>query len=77
MCPEDRTQTMAYSEGHIVPRKKKNILKLTTMIADIDKLSAEVGPAQQTEIMESMPSLLSGANITEGLAFLSSSGIQV
>lgn len=77
MCPKDRTQTMTYREGHVVPRKKKDVVQLIDLISNIDTLSAQVGHAEQTTIMQSMPSLLNGADITEGLAFLSSNGIQV
>lgn len=68
---------MTYREGHVVPRKKKDVVQLTDLISNIDTLSAQVGHAEQTTIMQSMPSLLNGADITEGLAFLSSNGIQV
>ena len=77
MCPEDRTRTMTYREGHVLPRKKKDVCQLIELISNIDKLSAQAGHAEQTTIMQSMPSLLNGADITEGLAFLSSNGIQV
>lgn len=77
MCPEDRTRTMSYREGHVLPRKKKDVCQLIELISNIDKLSAQAGHAEQTTIMQSMPSLLNGADITEGLAFLSSNGIQV
>jgi pimeloyl-ACP methyl ester carboxylesterase len=77
MCPEDKTQTMTYREGHVLPRKKKDVCQLIDLISKIDQLSAQAGHAEQTTIMQSMPSLLNGADITEGLAFLSSNGIQV
>ena len=77
LCPAERTQTMTYREGHVLPRKKKDVGQLVELIANIDKLSAQAGHTEQTTIMQSMPSLLNGADSTEGLAFLSSNGIQV
>jgi len=77
MCPEDKTQKMTYREGHVVPRKRKDVSQLIDMISKVDHLGAHAGHAEQTTIMQSMPSLLNGADVTEGLAFLSSNGIQV
>jgi pimeloyl-ACP methyl ester carboxylesterase len=77
LCPAERIQIMTYREGHVLPRKKKDVGQLIELISHIDKLSAAAGHIEQTTIMQSMPSLLNGADITEGLAFLSSNGIQV
>lgn len=59
MCARDRTKTMDYRDGHVVPRQKHEVLKLVQMIMSIDEASkaASLGmESTRATLKESMPS---------------------
>ena len=61
MCARDRTRTMDYRDGHVVPRQKGEVLKLVHLINDIDEASkASTRNVEQavTSPMDSMPPFL-------------------
>jgi Serine hydrolase (FSH1) len=79
MCARDRTKTMDYRDGHVVPRQKNEMLKLVQMIMSIDEASKATSlrtESTRAPLKESMPSLLNGGDITEGLAVLAANGIE-
>lgn len=39
MCVGEKTKTLDYAEGHALPRQKRDVIKLTQMIRDIDDAS--------------------------------------
>ncbi|KAI0596211.1 serine hydrolase-domain-containing protein [Biscogniauxia sp. FL1348] len=39
MCAKETTQTMDYRDGHVVPRRRTDVLKLVQMIMDINEVS--------------------------------------
>ena len=80
MCARDRTKTMDYRDGHVVPRQKNEVLKLVQMIMSIDEASKATSLSTESTrapLKESMPSLLNGGDITEGLAVLSAKWVEL
>jgi pimeloyl-ACP methyl ester carboxylesterase len=80
MCARDRTKTMDYRDGNVVPRQKNEVLKLVQMIMSIDEASKATSlrtESTRAPLKESMPSLLNGGDITEGLAVLAANGIEL
>lgn len=68
MCAREKTKTMDYREGHVVPRQRKEVLKLVQLIQSIDEASKD--PLTSVEkvrapLKEMRSSLLNGDGITE------------
>ncbi|KAL8900611.1 MAG: hypothetical protein Q9207_005616 [Kuettlingeria erythrocarpa] len=78
MCALEKTKTMDYRDGHVVPRQKTEVSKLVEMIRCIDETSRATSSGTQQErngsMYEPMLSPLDKAgNITGGLAMLAAS----
>jgi hypothetical protein len=78
MCPEERTKTMNFRDGHVVPRKRIEVAKLVQLISDIDWASARAPLPPGASTVEAMPSFITGGDdVMQGMAILSSMGIKV
>lgn len=69
MCARERTKTLDYRDGHVVPRQKHEVLKLVQIIRSIEEESRT--PSVSTEkarapLKEVKSSLLNGGGIMEG-----------
>jgi pimeloyl-ACP methyl ester carboxylesterase len=59
MCAKEKTETMDYRDGHVVPRSRIDVIKLANMIARIDDASKAVG-YREVRDEEELLSLFSG-----------------
>ncbi len=86
MCARDKTKTMDYREGHVVPRQKNEVLKLVQMIRSIEEASkaSSISPEKARAPLKEVKSpLLHGGRIMddwqysqrEGLNWKHNSGI--
>ncbi|CAJ2513373.1 Uu.00g014920.m01.CDS01 [Anthostomella pinea] len=80
MCAKDRTKTMDYRDGHVVPRQRADIMKLVHLITAIDtdsKAVQDVSEAVQPLEARSVPTILAGEDTTRGMAVLADRGIRI
>ncbi|KAB8238385.1 serine hydrolase-domain-containing protein [Aspergillus alliaceus] len=77
MCVPERTRVIDYHDGHVVPRHPVEVKKLMKAIQQIDEASRSSLNTMQHSMVESMPSLLAGGDISEGLAVLAANGILI
>ncbi|KAE8150729.1 serine hydrolase-domain-containing protein [Aspergillus avenaceus] len=77
MCVPEKTRAMDYPDGHVVPRRPAEVRRLLHAIQQIDAASRNDPNATRPPVVESMPSILAGGNITEGLAVLAANGIPI
>ncbi|KAF5861956.1 hypothetical protein ETB97_012279 [Aspergillus alliaceus] len=77
MCVPERTMVIDYHDGHVVPRHPVEVKKLMKAIQQIDEASRSSLNTMQHSMVESMPSLLAGGDISEGLAVLAANGILI
>ncbi|KAI1344560.1 serine hydrolase-domain-containing protein [Xylariaceae sp. FL0016] len=79
MCAKDRTKTMDYRDGHVVPRQRAEILKLVQMILATDRSSKEAPHSNELENswISTVPSILEGGNLAQGMTVLAQNGIVI
>ncbi|KAI1495560.1 serine hydrolase-domain-containing protein [Biscogniauxia marginata] len=78
MCAKETTQIMDYRDGHVVPRRRAEVLKLAQMIIAINEASEDSSKSGNTyrySIGESMSSILDGGDIGKEEATLVQDGI--
>jgi hypothetical protein len=80
MCHPDKSTTMDYRDGHVVPRQKDDVSRLLKAIAAMDEKSKSEPPSVGNlppVILDLLPSLLDPEGHTKAPAVLGESGMNV
>ncbi|RYP78995.1 hypothetical protein DL769_003085 [Monosporascus sp. CRB-8-3] len=80
MCAGDRTMSMDYGDGHVVPRQKADVSRLLMLIDSIDRKSKSGAFSTEdssSAVLNSLPSVLDGGDIEQAMAMLAEYGITV
>lgn len=83
MCDPQRTRAMDYRDGHVVPRLRPDVLKLVQLVAAVDQASRAAhatGPARaaaRSALLDAMPAMVTGGDVTTGMAVLAANGIKI
>ena len=84
MCDPQTTRAMDYRDGHVVPRLRPDVLKLVGLVAAVDQASraahAAAPPARaaaRSALLAAMPPMVTGSDVTTGMAVLAANGIQI
>ncbi|KAI1632402.1 serine hydrolase-domain-containing protein [Biscogniauxia mediterranea] len=66
MCAKETTQTMDYRDGHVVPRRRTDVLRLVQIIMDINEASENASKRKRVawpSITDSKPSIFARNNL--------------
>lgn len=80
MCARDRTTTMDFRDGHVVPRQRTEVMKLAKMINNMDDASKAAAPTMvrsPAPLSELVPSIMKSGDFEKSLAILSGNAIGV
>lgn len=77
MCARDRTKTMDFRDGHVVPRQKAEVMKLVQLINGTDEASQAAAPTVGpiAPLSELVPSILAGEDCENNFAGVSAHAI--